>query len=64
LPLSVRTRSEWTTEMSAYELDRMEKESFLAWRRKLSEYVHQPSVTARLCTCPEPFMIWLLTLYV
>jgi hypothetical protein len=50
--------------MSAYELDRMEKESFLAWRRKLSEYVHQPSVTARLCTCPEPFMIWLLTLYV
>ncbi|PRT57059.1 Large subunit GTPase 1 [Wickerhamiella sorbophila] len=35
--LTVPRRPKWTKEMSAHELDRLEKEAFLSWRRSLAD---------------------------
>ena len=48
--LTVPRRPHWTREMSSLELDRLEKEAFLAWRRSLAQ--HQESPELRLAITP------------
>ncbi|CAM9747303.1 unnamed protein product [Phaeothamnion confervicola] len=56
--LSVPRRPQWTEEMSPEELDRLERESFLAWRRAIAEAEEARGSTFRVTPFEKNLEVW------
>lgn len=56
--LTVPRRPKWTKEMTAVELDRLEKEAFLAWRRSLAQLQENPELRLAITPFERNIEVW------